>query len=156
MFAQSRPKLNIRAVIRDVLDEEQELLIPLGQDFLAGRLEEAEDRLRRWERYLADRYPDGEIPPRGDAETWRSYQIERALIQRLAAQAPTQSFPIVHQRALKAARRRVQFLLSQGNITERSLAATRFEARLEQELLIELWARWRAWLKPRGARSPRH
>ena len=156
MFAQPKPKLNIRAVIRDVLDEEQELLIPLGQDFLAGRLEEAEDRLRRWERYLADRYPDGEIPPRGDAETWRSYQIERALIQRLAAQAPTQSFPIVHQRALKAARRRVQFLLSQGNITERSLAATRFEARLEQELLIELWARWRAWLKPRGARSPRH
>ncbi|MCZ7541890.1 MAG: hypothetical protein M5U29_18645 [Anaerolineae bacterium] len=36
MFAQPKPKLNIRAVIRDVLDEEQELLIPLGQDF-SGR-----------------------------------------------------------------------------------------------------------------------
>lgn len=155
MFTQSKPKLNIRAVIRDVLDEEQELLIPLGQDFLAGRLEEAEGRFRRWERYLADRYPDGEMPPRGDAETWRSYQIERALIQRLAAQAQTQPFPVVHQRALKEARRRVQLLLNQGNITASSLAAARFEARLEQELLIELWASWRAWLKPHGAHTPR-
>lgn len=53
VFGQPRPRLNVRAVIRDVLDEEHGLRLVLGQNFLNERLDNAEARLTRWQHYLA-------------------------------------------------------------------------------------------------------
>ena len=146
MFEQPSPRINVRALIRDILEEEQELLTMLGQDFLAEHRQEVETRLDRWHRYLENHYPDGELPPRGDAGRLRTYQIELALTMRMIAESHAEPFPVVHQRMLKQAQHRVKLLANRHQITDSSLRTTRYEARLEQELLIELWAKWHMWL----------
>lgn len=149
MFDQPRPNLNIRALIRDMLEDERELLILLGQDFLTAHLENVETRLHRWQSYLENHYA-GDTPPRGDADKSRVYQVERALIMQLALEAQTEPFPVVHQRTLHQARQRVRLLVNKRDFTNASLKPLRFEAHLEQELLVELWSRWHTWLKPRS------
>lgn len=148
MFEQPRPSLNIRAVIRDMIDEEHELLTALGQDFLTTRVDEVETKLNRWQRYLKNHYSDGNLLPRGDAGKLHIYQIEWALTKRLATESQTEPFPTVHQRALKQARHRARLLMNKRDLTNASIRAARFEARLEQELLVELWTEWHTWLKP--------
>ena len=153
MFEQPTSGLNVRALIRDMIDEEHELLTALGQDFLSEHLTKVESKLKRWERYLANHYSDDAVPPRGDAGKLPTYQIELALIQRLATESQTESFPVVHQRALKQASQHMQHLLTQRDFTNPALRMVRFEAHLEQELLVELWSKWHTWLKPRGLRN---
>ncbi len=149
MFNQPSPSLNISTVIHVMLAEERELLTVLGQDFLAEHLEHVENRLKRWQRFLANHYEDVDRPPRGDADRLRAYQIEHALIAGLAAQSQTEPFPVVHQRVLRQARQRVRVPVSRQDFTNPSLRTARFKAHLEHELLVEMWAKWRAWLNPR-------
>jgi hypothetical protein len=151
VFDKPRPTLNVRALIRDMLEDERDLITLLGLDFLAEYLADVETRLDRWQRYVANHYVD-DMPPRGDAEKLRAYQIEYALIKQLAAESQTEPFPIVHQRALKQARQRVRRLVNQRNSKNFALSPVRFEARLEQELLIALWLKWHRWLRPRQLR----
>lgn len=153
MFDQLRPNLNVRALIRDMLEDEHELLTLLGRDFLTEHLNDVETRIDRWQRHLDNHYSDNDIPPRGDANRLHTYQIVQALITRLATEAQIEPFPIVHQRALKQARQRVRLLVNKGDFTNPSLKSARFEARLEQELLVELWSTWHTWLKQK---QPRH
>jgi len=148
VFDIPRPTLNVRALIRDMLDDERDLITLLGQDFLAEYLIDVETRLHRWQRYLGNHFVD-DRPPRGDAGKLRTYQIEHALITRLATESQTEPFPVVHQRALKQARQRVRQLVRKRDLTNPSRRQALFEARLEQELLIALWFKWHDWLKPR-------
>ena len=150
MFDQPNPKFNLHAIIRDMIAEEPELLTALGQDFLTEHLAAVETRLNRCQRYLANQDSDGVLPTRGDADTLQTYQLQRALIQRLATESQTEPFPVVHQRTLKKTRQRVRRLIKQRDFTNPALRTERLEARLEQELLIELWSKWHTWLKPRG------
>lgn len=147
MFDKPRPSLNVRALIRDMLNDERDLIILLGQDFLSGQLKAAETRLRNWQRYLDNHYA-GTTPPRGDAARLRAYQIEHDLIAQLARESQTEPFPIVHQRALNQARQRVQQWARKGDFANASLRTARLEAHLRQELLIALWFKWGDWLKP--------
>lgn len=148
MFDQPRPSLNVRALIRDMIEDERELITTLGQDFLTEHLNDVETRLHRWQVYLENHYA-GATPPRGDADRLRAYQVERALITRLADNAQTEPFPAVHQHALKHTRQRVRRLVDHRNVAKASLRTALFEARLEQELLLELWSKWHSWLRPR-------
>lgn len=148
MFDQSRPNLNIRALIRDMLEDESELLTLLGQDFLTEHLNDVETRIDCWRRYLENHYA-GDTPPRGDAGKLRIYQLEYTLIKQLATESQTEPFPVVHQHALQQARQRMRRLVNKRDFTNPSLRTTRFEAHLEQELLVELWSKWHTWLKPR-------
>ena len=131
-----------------MLEDERELLTLLGQDFLTEHLNDIETRLNRCQRYLQTHYA-GDTPPRGDADRLRVYQVERALIMQIASEAQTESFPVVHQRTLQQARQRMRLLVNKQDFTNPSLRTARFEVRLEQELLIELWSRWHTLLKPR-------
>lgn len=153
MFEPLSSRLNVRALVRDMIEEEQDVLMALGQDFLAEHLNHVDTRLNRWQRYLENHYPDGDILPRGDASKLRTYQLERALIVRLAAESQTDVFPVVHQRALKEARQRVRLLVNKRDFANPSLRTARFEARLEQELLIELGSKWHTWLQPQELRN---
>ncbi|WP_119071956.1 hypothetical protein [Aggregatilinea lenta] len=148
MFNQSKPSLNVHALIRDMLEDERELLILLGQDFLTAHLEDVETRLHRWQNYFENHYAR-DTPPRGDADKLRVYQIEYALITQLATESQTEPFPVVHQRALQQARQRMRLLVNKRDFTNASLKSTRFEAHLEQEFLVDLWSKWHTWLKPR-------
>jgi hypothetical protein len=146
MFEQPTSRLNVQALIRDMIEDEQALLTTLGQDFLTQRLGEVETRIKRWQRYLENHYADGDLPPRGDAGRLHTYQIEQALITRLIAESQTEAFPIVYQRALNQARQQVRLLINKRDFTNSALRSARFEARLEQELLLELWSKWHTWL----------
>lgn len=148
MFGSPRPRLNIRAVIRDMLEEEHELLLVLGHDFLNERLDDVEARLTRWQHYLETYYSDDTPPPRGDADRMRTYQIARGLIKQLAAESETQPFPVVYRRALYQAHRRIESLSYRSNFSDPSLCTALRKARLERDVLIELWPQWCAWLKP--------
>jgi hypothetical protein len=151
VFEKPRPTLNVRALIRDMLDDERDLLTLLGQDFLAEYLIDVETRLHRWQRYLGNHFVD-DRPPRGDAGKLRIYQIEHTLITWLATDSQTEPFPVVHQRALNQARQRVRQLVAKRDFTNPSIRQALFEARLEQELLIELWLKWHRWLQPHQLR----
>lgn len=148
MFDQPRPSMNIRAIIRDMLDEERDLLIALGQGFLSDRLGEVEAKLARWQRYLENHYADS-APPRGDADKLHAYQVELVLVRSLAAAAQSEPFPAVHQHALDSARRRAQRYRNQRDFANPALRRIRHDARLEQELLLELWSKWHTWITPR-------
>jgi hypothetical protein len=146
MLDRPLPRLNVRTLIRDMIEEEQALLIALGQDFLTEHHREVEARLKRWQHYLASHYADGEMPPRGDEGRLHTYQLEQALIARLINESQTEAFPVVYRRALSQARQRVRRLMNKRDFTNPSLNPARFEARLEQELLLELWSKWHTWL----------
>ena len=152
MFDQPNPKFNIRAIMQDIIAEEPELITALGQDFLTEHLDAVETKLNQWQRYLANHDSEGALSARGNASRLQTYQLQRALIQRLATESQTEPFPVVHQRVLKKARQRVQHLANQRDFTNPALRTKRFEARLERVLLIELWSISNAWLKPRGLR----
>lgn len=152
MFDPPSPSLNMSAVIRDMLNEERELLTVLGQDFLSEHLTYVEARLARWQRYLANQYGPAEQPPRGDADRLRAYQIEHELIKRLVVESQSEPFPAVHRRVLKRVRQRLRLLVTRRDFANPALRAPRFEAHLEQELLLELWPKWHAWLRPQTTR----
>lgn len=151
MFDKPRPSLNVRALIRDMLNDERDLIIQLGQDFLSEQLKTAETRLRNWQRHLENHYA-GTTPPHGDVVRLRAYQIEHALIEQLASESQAEPFPVVHQRTLNQTRQRVQQWVRKGNFTNTSLRTARLEAHLQQELLIALWFKWHNWLKPQQRR----
>lgn len=153
MFDRPSLRLNVHTLIRNMLEEEHALLTVLGQDFLAEHQREVDMRLKRWQRHLDNHYTDGDLPPRGDAGRLHAYQLEQALITRLIAESQTEAFPVVHQRALNQARQRVRLLINKRDFTNSALKPARFEARLEQELLLELWAKWHAWLRQHSARN---
>ena len=146
MFKQPTSRLNVRAFIRDMIEDEQALLTTLGQDFLTQRLGEVETRLQRWQRYLENHCANGDPLPRGDAERLHTYQLEQTLITRLINESQTEAFPLVYQRALNQTRQRVRLLMNKRDFTNPSLKPARFEARLEQDLLLELWSKWHTWL----------
>lgn len=156
MFDRPRPTLNIRAIIRDMLDQQHDLLVALSQAFLKERLAEVEARRARWERHLSNHYTDSAPPPHGDAEQRQAYQIEQRLIEQFLQDAQSRPFVDIYLQRRDDAQQRVRRLTGQRDLADPTLKEERYRAWLEQELLVELWAKWRSWMNSRGTPNADH
>ncbi len=149
MTAPSRAGIDFRCLCRDLITEERDTLITLGLDFLNERLAEVETRIERLNTYLAQYYSDQNALPVTETGRMQNYETERKLLESLLQSSQDTPFIEVHRRRLFAARQRVTQLLcrGRGNL-DSTTRAERYQAWLEQELLVDLLVKWLIWLRP--------
>jgi hypothetical protein len=141
--------IDFRRIYRELMAEERDTLISLGLDFLTERLAEVETRIERLNAYLVQHYPDQRAIPVIEAGRMQNYETERKLLKSLRLASQATPFIEVHRRRLSAARQRVTQLLGKGRGNlDSATRAKRYQAHLEQEILVELQVKWLIWLKP--------
>ena len=141
-------RIDFRRLYRDLMTDERDTLISLGLDFLNERLAEVETRIERLNAYLAQHYPDPSAIPITEAGRMQNYETERNLLESLLQASQDTPFIEVHRRRLFAARQRVTQLLRKGRGSLDSATLTaRYQARLEQEILVDLRVKWLIWLR---------
>lgn len=149
MIAPSHARIDFRRLYRDLMAEERDTLMTLGLDFLNERLAEIETRIERLNAYLIQHYPDQSAIPVTEAGRMQNYETERKLLKSLRLASQDTPFIEVHRRRLFAARQRVTQLLRQGRGNlDSATRAERYQAWLEQEILVDLLVKWLIWLKP--------
>ncbi|MEW6578122.1 MAG: hypothetical protein AB1435_02895 [Chloroflexota bacterium] len=150
----ARRERAIPTIVQDLLAEEHDLLLALGLDFLEERQAEVAARIERQESLVRMLEAEGDPLARTHRETLQNLYVEQELLASLTEASATRPFAAVHREYLHNARRRMQRLLMTGPWTpDPSLRAQRRQARLEQELLIELWSKWHVWVQPRTLRN---
>jgi len=130
--------------------EEKDDLKPLAQaeawTFLQTQLEAVQAKIDKRSAYLEQAYPEGETPPRGQAELMEVYQLEKILIEELMRESQDRLFVDVLRLRKEKAQRRL-FEMGTWGRDNPEFRRQRWQAKTEAEALSELQRRWLQWLK---------